>query len=162
MLLDQGRIIEFNQYVELPGDIHRPTSLVPKLKLQILFVVQSNRKRGIWDVEKNGWSLDMDKLTKPFVFILLSILKYYKCLHPEALPQTSQWNIGGQTRPDPVQPLGPVVRGPVLKFLAQTLALEGWATVFWPCPWTVYSLPQFMNPLWWCWIFPQPLLQVHP
>ena len=25
-----------------------------------------------------------------------------------------------------------------------------------------HSLPQFMNPLWWCWIFPQPLLQVHP
>ena len=25
-----------------------------------------------------------------------------------------------------------------------------------------HSLPQFMNSLWWCWIFPQPLLQVHP
>ena len=48
--------------------------LVAKLKLQILFVVQSNGKRGICDVENFGRTLDIDKLSLSFVFIFLSFV----------------------------------------------------------------------------------------
>ena len=48
--------------------------LVAKLKLQILFVVQSNGKRGICDVEKFGRTLDIDRLSLSFVFIFLSFV----------------------------------------------------------------------------------------
>ena len=66
MILEQGRIIEFDQYAKLSADDEKTNllcaqacQLVEKLGLQILFIVQGYRKRRICDVEKNGWSLEL-------------------------------------------------------------------------------------------------------
>ena len=65
MILEQGRIIEFDRYAELSVVEEKLTLLyaqachpVEKLNLRILFVVQSNGKRRICNVERNGRSLD--------------------------------------------------------------------------------------------------------
>ena len=65
MILEQGRIIEFDQYAKLSADDEKTNllcaqacHLVEKFNLQILFVVQGNGKRRIFNVEKIGWSLD--------------------------------------------------------------------------------------------------------
>ena len=47
--------------------------LVEKLNLWILFLVQSNRKRRICDVERNGWSLDTRSLTESFNPLFLTL-----------------------------------------------------------------------------------------
>ena len=64
MILEQGRIIEFDRYAsfllmrKLTLLCAQACHLVKKLNFQILFVVQGNGKRRICNVEKNGRSLD--------------------------------------------------------------------------------------------------------
>jgi hypothetical protein len=68
MLLEQGRIIEFDRYASFVLMMRKLTilctqacHLVEKLNFQILFVVQGNGKRRICNVEKNGRSLDSSR-----------------------------------------------------------------------------------------------------
>ena len=48
--------------------------LVERLNLRILFIVQSNRKRRICNVERYGWSLDGS--TNPLSMSMLPVLQY--------------------------------------------------------------------------------------
>jgi hypothetical protein len=68
MVLEQGKIMEFDRYgQQVSGSNDEKTNisscfqachLVEKIDLQILFVVQSNGKRGICNIKKISWSLD--------------------------------------------------------------------------------------------------------
>ena len=55
--------------------------LVERFNLQILFVVQGNGKRGICNVEKNGWSLD-SSMTLLYHYSLIFFLDWNRCFHP--------------------------------------------------------------------------------
>ena len=81
MLLEQGKIIEFDRYAVFWWKMRKKLvlilfsqacHLVERYDLQILFVVPGNGKRGICNVEKNGWSLDLDGLVDWARFISVS------------------------------------------------------------------------------------------
>ena len=80
MILEQGRIIEFDRYMQsffldddkktnYPLSCAQACHLVEKLNLWILFVMQSNGKRRICNVERNGRSLDSEASPSPFIHI---------------------------------------------------------------------------------------------
>ena len=83
MILEQGRIIEFDRYVQsffllmmrnlTTSIVYRQAChLVEKLNVRILFIVQSNGKRRICKVERNGRSLDRSP-NSLFMFLCLSL-----------------------------------------------------------------------------------------
>lgn len=64
MLLDQGRIAEFDRYVFDKNISLGPTHISIKTFcaasrpcFEVLFAVQSDRQRGVCNVEENGWSV---------------------------------------------------------------------------------------------------------
>ena len=80
MILEQGRIIEFDRYMQsffldddkktnYPLSCAQACHLVEKLNLWILFVMQSNGKRRICNVERNGRSLDSEASPSPFIHV---------------------------------------------------------------------------------------------
>ena len=92
MILEQGRIIEFDRYAELSVNEEKLTllcaqacHLVEKLNLRILFVVQSNGKRRICNVERNGRSLDSSP--NPFIRVSMSLPVLQYPIFPHVITQ---------------------------------------------------------------------------
>jgi hypothetical protein len=78
MVLEQGRIIEFDRYGQQVSGRDEKTNLlllcfqachlVERFHIQILFVVQSDGKRGIRNIKIFSWSLDSLLSLSPFYY----------------------------------------------------------------------------------------------